>query len=104
MKQLSDQALCALATSGDADAVEFLIKRHSKLVKRCVRPFFLAGADAEDLSQEGMLALLKAVYQYKADQGASFETFARTCITRRVYSLIRADQAKKKFRRATLCH
>lgn len=95
MKQLSDESLCSLALAGDADAVEVLVKRHSILVKRCVRPFFLAGADAEDLSQEGMLALLKAIYQFKPDQGASFETFAKTCITRRVYSLIRANQAKK---------
>ena len=57
---ISDEKLCRLARQGDGPSMENLIRRYTRLVKTCARPYFLAGADAEDLMQEGMLGLLNA--------------------------------------------
>ncbi|WP_283675192.1 sigma-70 family RNA polymerase sigma factor [Butyricicoccus sp. Marseille-Q5471] len=90
-----DDALCTAAQQGDGQAAETLVKRYSRLVKTCARPFFLMGADEEDLLQEGMLGLLKAVREFDAGNGTPFEAFARLCVTRRIYSAVRAAAAFK---------
>ena len=61
--------------------MENLIRRYTRLVKTCARPYFLAGADAEDLMQEGMIALLSAIRTYRGDRGAAFRTYASRCIS-----------------------
>lgn len=61
---IPDEKLCRLARQGDGPSMENLIRRYTRLVKTCARPYFLAGADAEDLMQEGMLGLLNAVREY----------------------------------------
>lgn len=66
---IPDEKLCRLARQGDGPAMENLIRRYTRLVKTCARPYFLAGADAEDLMQEGMLGLLNAVREYDEEQG-----------------------------------
>ncbi len=62
----SDEALCLLAAAGNRLAEEALAARYHRLVRTCARPFFLAGGDSEDLTQEGMLGLIKAVREYDA--------------------------------------
>ena len=79
-QQQSDEALCALAAQGDGAAEEALISRYTRMVRRLSRPLFLMGGDSEDLIQEGMLGLWKAVRDYVPDRGASFKTFAQTCV------------------------
>lgn len=91
----ADESLCRLAQQGDRTAEEQLVVRYFGLVKACARPYFLAGGDGEDLIQEGMLGLLKAVRAYEAERGVPFEAFARMCVTRRVYSAVSAAAADK---------
>ena len=86
----SDEALCALARGGSGEAEEELVKRYSGTVRACARPLFLAGGDGEDLIQEGMLGLLQAIREYRADREASFRTFAEVCIRSRLSSALRA--------------
>ena len=69
--------------------------RYNRLVRSCARPFFLAGGDSEDLTQEGMVGLLKAVREYDASKEASFRTFAEICIRNRLYSVLRAAARDK---------
>ena len=91
----SDEALCGLAASGVRQAEEILVTRYTRLVRTCARPFFLAGGDSEDLTQEGMVGLIHAVREYDADKEASFRTFAEICIRNRLYSVLRAASRDK---------
>ena len=95
LEKLSDEALCTLAASGNPAAEEILMERYTRLVRTCARPFFLAGGDSEDLTQEGMVGLLKAVREYDAEKAASFRTFAELCIRSRLYSILRASAREK---------
>lgn len=90
-----DAELCRRAAAGDRAAEETLVVRYARLVRICARPYFLAGADSEDLTQEGMLGLLKAIRDYDADKAASFKTYAELCIRHRLYSAIRAANRDK---------
>lgn len=90
-----DNALCRRAADGDRTAEETLVMRYARLVRICARPYFLAGADSEDLTQEGMFGLLKAIRDYDEDKAASFKTYAELCIRHRLYSAIRAANRDK---------
>ena len=90
-----DEALCALADAGNREAEEVLVTRYNRLVRTCARPFFLIGGDSEDLTQEGMVGLIKAVREYDAAKEASFRTFAEICIRSRLYSVLRAAARDK---------
>ena len=89
-EDLSDETLCRLAAEGRREAEEILVTRYQRLVRTCARPFFLIGGDSEDLPQEGMVGLIKAVREYDAEKEASFRTFAEICIRSRLYSVLRA--------------
>ena len=89
-EDLSDEDLCRLAAEGRREAEELLVTRYQRLVRTCARPFFLIGGDSEDLTQEGMVGLIKAVREYDAEKEASFRTFAEICIRSRLYSVLRA--------------
>ncbi|MBR5471294.1 MAG: sigma-70 family RNA polymerase sigma factor [Oscillibacter sp.] len=91
----TDEALAALAAAGDRDAEEQIVSRYRRLVRTCARPYFLAGGDSEDLTQEGMVGLIKAVREYDAEKDASFRTFAEVCIRNRLYSVLRAAARDK---------
>ena len=91
----TDQQLHSLYCSGDAAAGNELALRYRRLVKSCMRPYFLAGGDSEDLLQEGMIGLLSAMRDYDPDSGASFQTYAQLCIRRRIISAARAASRKK---------
>ena len=86
---LPDEELCSLARAGDRGAEEILVARYNRLVRSCARPYFLAGGDSEDLTQEGMVGLIKAVREYDPAREAAFRTFAETCIRNRLYSVLR---------------
>ena len=92
----SDEELCLLAASGNRLAEEALVTRYNRLVRTCARPFFLAGGDSEDLTQEGMVGLITAVREYDAGKEASFRTFAAICIRSRLYSVLRASARDKQ--------
>ena len=95
LQTLSDEALCALVKQGSRDAEEILVGRYHRLVRSCARPYFLAGGDSEDLLQEGMFGLIKAIREYEPGHEASLCTFAETCIRRRLYSVLRAAASGK---------
>lgn len=85
--ELSDEALCRLAQQGSGQAAEDLVKRYTRLVKTCARPYFLVGADEEDLLQEGMLGLMKAIREFDGRKGTPFGAFARLCVMRKIFRL-----------------
>ena len=94
-EELSDEELIALSRSGEAWAEEALCERHKNLVRIKARPYFLIGADREDLLQEGMIGLYKAIRDYREDHNASFASFAELCITRQILSAINASRRQK---------
>lgn len=93
--ELSDEALQKLADSGDREAEEQLSMRYYRLVRMCARPYFLAGGDSEDLTQEGMLGLLSAIREFDSSMNTSFRTYAELCIKRRIYSAVKAASRLK---------
>ena len=95
LDQCSDETLCQLVAGGSREAEEALVTRYNRLVRTCARPFFLVGGDSEDLTQEVMVGLLKAVREYDASKEASFRTFAEICIRNRLYSVLRAAARDK---------
>lgn len=93
---LSDNELLELINEEkNNDAMETLIKRFGPLVTRQSRSLYIIGADEEDLIQEGMIGLVKAVNDYKADKGASFKTFAFMCVRRQMLTAINNSNNRK---------
>ena len=92
---LSDEDLLSLHRAGDARAEEALYARYKQIVRSKARTYFLIGADREDIIQEGMIGLYKAVVDYQFDRLASFRGFAELCITRQIISAIKAATRKK---------
>lgn len=91
----SDEDLQAVASSGHRPAEEELLVRYTRLVRICARPYFLAGGDSEDLTQEGMLGLLSAIREYDRAMNTAFKTYAELCIKRRLYSAIKTASRMK---------
>ena len=94
-QELTDETLCRLAASGDRVAEERLVMRYNRLVRMCARPYFLAGGDSEDLIQEGMVGLLRAIREYDPDKAASFRTYAEVCVKNRLFSAVKAAARDK---------
>ena len=84
----SDEELCALSQQGQTSAEEELVKRYQRSVRMISRPYFLAGGDNEDLIQEAMFGLLKAIREFDASRNVSFSAFAEVCIRNRIRSAI----------------
>lgn len=95
MTQEQDQQLVAAAQQGDAAAMETLCMRYKDRVRMIVRPYFLIGADRDDVIQEGMIGLYKAIRDYRPDCNAAFSSFAEMCVTRQVISAINAARRQK---------
>lgn len=93
--ELTDEELCLEAVSGDRLAEEMLVMRYMRLARACARPYFLAGGDSEDLLQEAMFGLLKAIREYDSTRDASFKTFAEVCIRNRIRSAVTAASRDK---------
>ncbi len=90
-----DEELVALIKSGDQMAMEFLMNKYKNLVRSRARTLFLVGADKEDLIQEGMIGLYKAIRDFDAEKNAYFQSFAELCINRQMYSAIKGSNTKK---------
>ena len=91
----SDGELIVKAQSGDMPAQDILLERYRKNAKRIARTFIIMGADFEDIVQEGMVGLFKAVQTYDAGREAAFETYANICITRQIINTIKNASRKK---------
>ena len=90
LKTISDEKLLRQIQSGNDDAMECLLERYRDMVRKEARSFFLAGGDEEDLIQEGMIGLFKAIRDYDTGRDASFFTFADLCVSRQMYTAIQA--------------
>ncbi|MBO1513711.1 RNA polymerase sporulation sigma factor SigH [Metabacillus sp. BG109] len=93
--KLGDKILIEMAQSGDSEALAFLINKYQNFVRMKARPYFLIGADKEDLVQEGMIGLYKAIRDFKEDKMASFYGFAELCITRQIITAIKTATRQK---------
>ncbi len=95
IEALSDEALALLSQKGDDAAMEYLLSKYRALVRRKARTYFLIGADREDIVQEGMIGLFKAVRDFKEDRQSGFRAFAELCITRQMISAIKMATRQK---------
>ena len=95
LHDMDDERLLVLAGSGDKKAEESLINNYKFLVRAKARSYFLVGADTDDIMQEGMIGLFKAIRDYDRDKQTSFKTFAELCITRQIISAIKAATRQK---------
>ena len=92
----TDEELIARSRSGDSAATDFLMDKYKGLVRSKANGWYLpGGGDREDLIQEGMVGLFKALRDYESGKGASFFTFAGMCITRQLYSAVESSGRKK---------
>ena len=93
--EMSDEDIAVLASSGDCDATDFLLSKYRNFVLAIARSYFLIGADHEDIIQEGMIGLFKAIRDYKNGNAAIFSTFAHMCIKRQIITAIKSANRKK---------
>lgn len=91
----ADETLIDQIRKGDALAQEFLLDKYKAVVKSKTRPYFLMGADKEDILQEGMIGLYKAVRDYQPEKNISFRSFAELCINRQIYTAIKSAARQK---------
>ena len=91
----TDEMIIGRIHKGDDLALEFLINKYKSIVKKKARTYFLIGADNDDIIQEGMIGLYKAIRDYKDDRQTSFKSFAELCITRQIISAVKASTRQK---------
>ncbi len=91
----SDEDIVMEAKGGDIVALEFLINKYKNFVKAKARSYFLIGADREDIIQEGMIGLYKAIRDFRGDKLSSFRAFAELCITRQIITAIKTATRQK---------
>ena len=94
-KSAKDEELVLMAQSGDDAAQEHLLNKYKSLVRAKSRAYFLIGADTEDIIQEGMIGLYKAVRDYNEERNASFRSFAELCVNRQMITAIKAATRQK---------
>ena len=93
--ELSDDALVARYRLGDVEALDAILERYRRFVRSKARGYFLVGADFDDIEQEGMIGLYKAVRDFRDDRQASFRAFAELCITRQIITAIKTATRQK---------
>lgn len=93
--EYTDEELLSRLRDGETAIVDYLMEKYKHLVKKKARTMFILGADNDDLIQEGMIGLFKAVRDYDSGRDASFYTFAELCISRQMYTAIQASGRKK---------
>nr|WP_208528159.1 RNA polymerase sporulation sigma factor SigH [Jeotgalibacillus salarius] len=92
---MEDDKIIEQIHSGNSDALDFLINKYRHFVRVKARSYFLIGADKEDIIQEGMIGLYKAIRDYKGDKLTSFKAFAELCITRQIITAIKTATRQK---------
>lgn len=95
MSLFSDEEIIENVRDGEASGMDELFERYKDVVRSIASTMYLIGGETEDLIQEGMIGLFKAVQEYDPGRDASFGTFARLCITRQIYSAVKASGRKK---------
>jgi RNA polymerase sporulation-specific sigma factor len=92
---LQDEEVVVIARAGSVVAQEYLINKYKSFVRAKARSYFLIGADREDIIQEGMIGLYKAIRDFRSDKLASFKAFAELCITRQIITAIKTATRQK---------
>ena len=95
MESRTDEELALLAQQGDEEALEYLLNNYKNFVRSKARSYFLIGADHEDIVQEGMIGLYKAIRDFKPEKLSSFRAFAELCITRQIITAIKTATRQK---------
>ena len=93
--QCSDEELILHLRDGDENIIDYIMEKYKDLVKNKAKSMYILGADNDDLIQEGMIGLFKAVRDYDSGRDASFFTFADLCISRQMYTAVQASGRKK---------
>ena len=94
-ERMTDEQLIGELRGGDQGVMDFVMVKYKSMVRKKARAMYLLGGENEDLIQEGMIGLIKAVRDYNPEQGASFQSFAELCVSRQMYSAIEASKRKK---------
>jgi len=94
-KSLSDEDVVSLAQGGDKNALEYIVDKYKDFVKARSMPYFIAGGEREDLVQEGLIGLYKAVKLYSSVRRANFKTFAEVCVVRQMITAVKTSTRKK---------
>ena len=95
LESMSDEELIALYREGEHNAIDLLIQRYKKFVRNRIRVNFFIGVDKDDLIQEGMIGLFKAICDYNPEREASFKSFATLCVTRQISTAFKAVSRQK---------
>ena len=93
--ELTDEQIVQLCHDGDSMAEEYLLNKYKNFVRSKARSYFLIGADHEDIVQEGMIGLYKAIRDFKQEKISSFRAFAELCITRQIITAIKTATRQK---------
>lgn len=94
-ERLTDEQLIKELRDGNNEIMDYLMERYKSMVKKKARAMYLLGGENDDLIQEGMIGLIKAVRDFDPEQKASFSCFADLCVSRQMYSAIEASKRKK---------
>lgn len=94
-KELTDEELIAQLRAGKTEIADYIMEKYKPLVRKKSNAMYLIGGEPEDLIQEGMIGLFKAVRDYNPEKEVSFFTFAEVCISRQLYSALEASNRKK---------
>ena len=95
LESKTDEALIDMLRSGDADIADYLMEKYKPLVRKKTNAMYLIGGETEDLIQEGMIGLFKAMRDFDLQKEVSFFAFAELCINRQLYSALEASNRKK---------
>ena len=95
LEVMPEESIVTKARDGDVSAQEFLIRQYKNFVRLKAKSYFLIGADKEDIIQEGMIGLFKAIRDYRSEKSPSFKAFAELCITRQMISAVKAATRHK---------
>ncbi len=94
-EHMTDEQLICRLRDGEKSIIDYIMEKYKNMVRKEANAMYLLGGENDDLIQEGMIGLFKAVQDYQPDQDTSFYSFARLCITRQMYSAITASKRKK---------
>ncbi|WP_028781697.1 RNA polymerase sporulation sigma factor SigH [Thalassobacillus devorans] len=94
-EKLEDEEIIERINEGQSQALDYLINKYKNFVRAKARTYFLIGADREDIVQEGMIGLYKAIRDYKEDKLSSFKAFAELCVTRQIITAIKTATRQK---------
>ena len=98
MKQydgIKDEELISRFENGESEILDYLMEKYKNMVRKKARTMFLIGGENDDLIQEGMIGLFKAVRDYQPDRDAAFQTFASICVDRQIYNAIQSSNRQK---------